>query len=77
MTNDELELQLYRKRDGMTRNELWDFDIELRGLLDEHPEITNMEVWDAIKRGEAIAKHLSKVMTSWLANRRAACVPSN
>ena len=77
MTNDELDLLLYRKRDGMAYNERCDFDMELCSLLNEHPDISNQEIWDAIKRDEAIANHMGKVMTSWLANRRAGRVLSN
>ena len=77
MTNDELELLLYRKRDGMTHNERCDFDMELRQMVDACPNITNQEVWDAIMRDEAIANHLNKVMTSWLANKRAGNVLCN
>ena len=68
MTNNELKALLDEKREGMTHNERCDFDMELRGLLHQHPDITNQEVWDAIKRDEAIAAHYAKCMVYWIQN---------
>lgn len=77
MTDSELQALLDEKGKGMTHNERCDFNMELRMASHEFPNTTNQQIWDAIKRDEAIAEHYAKCMAYWMKNRSKTNVLSN